>query len=86
MWPNLQETTDLVTFTEEILNGKLHILCSVIRYEMKSQDFITFYLGLQGLLWNIRAASNINKKGQSIYTKKFHLKFQQPLFKGFTMK
>ena len=28
MWPNPQETTDLVTFTEEILNGKLHLLCS----------------------------------------------------------
>ena len=25
---NLQFTTDLVTFTEEILNGKLHLLCS----------------------------------------------------------
>ena len=24
----LQETADLVTFTEEILNGKLHLLCS----------------------------------------------------------
>ena len=23
-----QETADLVTFTEEILNGKLHFLCS----------------------------------------------------------
>ena len=29
MWPNPQETADLVTFTEEILNGKLHFLCSV---------------------------------------------------------
>ena len=28
MWPNLQSTADLVTFTEEILNGKLHFLCS----------------------------------------------------------
>ena len=28
MWPSLQETTDLVTFTEEILNGKLYFLCS----------------------------------------------------------
>ena len=27
MWPNHQETADLVTFTEEILNGKLHFLC-----------------------------------------------------------
>ena len=28
MWPNPQETADLVTLTEEILNGKLHFLCS----------------------------------------------------------
>ena len=30
MWPNPQETAELVTFTEEILNGKLHFLCSGI--------------------------------------------------------
>ena len=24
MWSNLQETADLITFTEEILNEKLH--------------------------------------------------------------
>ena len=30
MWPNPQETSDLVTFTEEILNWKLHFLCSVV--------------------------------------------------------
>ena len=29
MLPNPQETVDLVTFTEEILYGKLHFLCSV---------------------------------------------------------
>ena len=29
MWPNTQETADLVTFTEEILNGKLNFSCSV---------------------------------------------------------
>ena len=29
MWPNPQETADLVTLTAEILNGKLHFLCSV---------------------------------------------------------
>ena len=28
MWPNAQETADFVTFTEEILNGKLYFLCS----------------------------------------------------------
>ena len=30
MWPNPQETADLVTFAEKILNGKLHFLCSNI--------------------------------------------------------
>ena len=30
MWPNPQETASLVTFTEEILNGKLHFSCSVL--------------------------------------------------------
>ena len=29
MWPNSQEAADLVTFTEEIPNGKLQFLCSV---------------------------------------------------------
>ena len=28
MSPNPQETSNLVTFTEEILNGKLHFLCN----------------------------------------------------------
>ena len=29
MWPNPQENADIVTFTGEILNGKLIFLCSV---------------------------------------------------------
>ena len=29
MRPNPQVPADLVTFTEEILNGKLHFLCNV---------------------------------------------------------
>ena len=29
MWPNPQKTEE-ITFTEEILNGKLHFLCSVM--------------------------------------------------------
>ena len=28
MWPNLQFPVDLVTFTEEIVNGKPHFLCN----------------------------------------------------------
>ena len=30
MWPNSQETADLVAFAEELLNEKLHFLCSVV--------------------------------------------------------
>ena len=30
MWPNPQDTSDLVTFTEEIPNGKLHFLCCAL--------------------------------------------------------
>ena len=30
MWPNPQFPVDLVTFTEEFLNAKLHFMCSVI--------------------------------------------------------
>ena len=32
MLPNLLETADLVTFTEEILYGKLHFLCCDLLY------------------------------------------------------
>ena len=30
MWPKLQETEDLVTFTEEIRNGKFNFFCSAM--------------------------------------------------------
>ena len=37
MWPNPLETADLVTFTEEILNGKLHFFVQwMLRRPLKS--------------------------------------------------
>ena len=38
MRPNPQETVDLVTFTEEILNGKIQFLCSV-EYKGKTKKW-----------------------------------------------
>ena len=38
MWPNPQFPADLVTFTEEIINGKLHWLCSVSLSAFKDFD------------------------------------------------
>ena len=43
MRPNPQETGDLVTFTEEILDGKLHFLCSV-SWDFFLQDFMQLLL------------------------------------------
>ena len=39
MWPNPQETVDLVIFTEKILNGKLRFLCSDNHSDTRSQCF-----------------------------------------------
>ena len=39
MWPNLQETADLVTFTDEIFNGKLYILCGDWIYDTLDFDW-----------------------------------------------
>ena len=44
MWPNSQKTVDLVTFTEENLNGKLYFLCrggifSFHQYEAFKDDW-----------------------------------------------
>ena len=38
MWPNPLETADLVTLTEEILNGKLHFLWGRSKKKYR-QDF-----------------------------------------------
>ena len=37
MWSSPQETSDLVTFTEGILDGKLHYLCSVCGTKHKAK-------------------------------------------------
>ena len=56
MWSNPQEPADLVTFTEEILNGKLHFVCSVISYISLGSCIIHYtvlYIPLKGLYYRI---------------------------------
>ena len=57
MWPNPQETADLVSFTEEILNWKLHFLCSAVSTGrgIKSIFFLT------NLQW-LEHVMNVSKK------------------------
>ena len=54
MWPNPQFPADLATFTEEILNGKLHFLCSasVFFYKSKTEN-------KKVVIWNIIVYSAI---------------------------
>ena len=46
MWPNPLETAGLVTFIEEILNGKLHFLFSVIKVSTLREvlSFADYYI------------------------------------------
>ena len=46
MCPNLQFPADLVTFTEEILNGKLHFLCN------EGSFIITYVFNFSPLIWS----------------------------------
>ena len=40
MWPNLHKTEDLVTFTEEVLNGNFIFLCSVWFIDVSKNNII----------------------------------------------
>ena len=56
MWPNPQVPADLVAFTEEILNGKLRFVCSVISYISLGSCIIhhtVLYIPLKGLHYRI---------------------------------
>ena len=53
MWPNPQETADLVTLTEEILNKKLHFLCSELSTAGERQ-IKTWFRGLERNLFTIK--------------------------------
>ena len=55
MWPNPQFPADLITFTKEILNGKLHF-CAVLITVFLGYFFLSFpfsfYVGVNmQLLW-----------------------------------
>ena len=52
MWPNPQFPADLVTITVEILNGKLHLLCSdIIIPDIKHLRCLMSQFIIFGCLW-----------------------------------
>ena len=52
MWPNPQETADLITFTEEILNGKLPFLCSVRNEALNKENHVAPFIFSSSLFYS----------------------------------
>ena len=66
MWPDPQEIGDLVTFTEEMLNGKLHFLYSDRISSNLHLVNITWFFGLTP--WNTDFMQKLKRKiSQSFY-------------------
>ena len=63
MRSNPQETADLVTFTDEILNGKLHFLCSenekCIAQSATTHSALAFSKTMQIYAWIIRTSFSL---------------------------
>ena len=52
MWPYLQFPADLVTFTEEILNGKFYLLCSDFTF-MRTWCSAIFHISFCHIIYQI---------------------------------
>ena len=79
MWPNPQETVDLVTFTEEILNGKFwiyhccFIFCILFSTQAEKQVVISIYnTGMQVLL-NLIGDFEVKKLYLALLLWPFHI-------------
>ena len=66
MWPNPQLTTDLVTFTEEILNGKLHFCAVIITDKMEKDWEILPFLKLLDSSYSIPIQGFVKKQVNSV--------------------
>ena len=63
MWPNPQFSADFVTFTEEILNGKLHFLCSVMIKALYIQVLKSFPIIVNSTNFRSNRPEVFSKKG-----------------------
>ena len=55
MWPNRQFPADLVTFTEEILGGKLYFLCSATIFLKNVSGLRAMYNLVEGNVYNLQS-------------------------------
>ena len=75
MWPNPQFPADLVTFTEEIINGKVHLYsaceCDNLRMKAETANCYLFYIFLQNKS-RTRNYDPLNKPKRRQMLSKFH--------------
>ena len=83
MWPNPQETADLVTFIEEILNEKVHFFVQCINFSQFTFSlfqitfwfhYFLFYLFTANLLLLILLTFSNGLKSLDFLRKKLHLR------------
>ena len=55
MWPNRQFPADLVTFTEEILDGKRYFLCSATIFLKNVSGLRAMYNLVEGNVYNLQS-------------------------------
>ena len=66
MWSNLRETGDLVTFTAEILNGKLYFLSSDALFNSFSYIIIIIFCWLLLIVTKIFKKCNLTLSLRSV--------------------
>ena len=60
MWPNPQKTADLDTFAEEILNGKICVLCNDILAKRRLQPVLIYKMSSRNSKLKARAGKEKN--------------------------
>ena len=87
MWPNPQETADFVTFTEEILNGKLHFLCSesYTNSEIQPEEVCFKRRVYEVLSWCALTLTSPHQHEDGNYLKTYHEKETYICFKLFIL-
>ena len=79
MWPNPQIPADLVTFTEVILNGKLHFLCSeykpmhfsiLLLHRKETPAYIILWSYTQGIHFLLLKTKKTSVSGNKIFSTK----------------
>ena len=86
MWPNPQVPADLVAFTEDLLNGKLHFLCSTSSEKARLLCDFPFGLNPGDKPTDAQAWNNYTQKVRKTSSKQIQRKIDGTLKRGSKIK